>query len=166
MDVHEGTAAVIPRRRMPRPVLLGIGWTCVGIGFVGVFVPGLPTTTFLLIAAWCFLRSSDRAYNWLLGHRVLGPYVRDFLSGKGMPMRSKVIAFTAMWLTCGTSAVFFVDNHYVKAAIIGCAVIGTVVLARVKTARDDVTAGPTGDITVTLEHGEPAQSLLDTVEEA
>ncbi|MDP2401161.1 MAG: DUF454 family protein, partial [Actinomycetota bacterium] len=47
------------RSRVPRPVLLGIGWACVALGLVGIVVPGMPTTTFLVIAAWCFIRSSD-----------------------------------------------------------------------------------------------------------
>ena len=134
-------STMIPARaRVSRPILLGIGWSCVVIGFVGVFVPGLPTTTFLLIAAWCFLRSSDKAYSWLLNHRVLGPYVRDFLSGKGMPVKSKIIALSMIWLTCGSSALFFVDNVYAKVGIIACAVIGSVVILRVRTASVGVSA--------------------------
>lgn len=124
-------------RRLPRPVLLGIGWTCVGIGFVGVFVPGLPTTTFLLIAAWCFYRSSPKAHQWLMEHRLLGPYVRDFLNGKGMPMRSKVIALTMIWLTCGSSAAFFIRPLWLRAVVLLCGVIGTVVILRVPTRQPE-----------------------------
>jgi uncharacterized membrane protein YbaN (DUF454 family) len=118
--------------RIPRWVLLGLGWTCVALGFVGVFVPGMPTTTFLLMAAWCFYRSSERAHAWLLHHRLLGPYVRAFLSGEGMPVRSKVIAITAMWLTCGTSAWFFVPALWAKILILTCALIGTIAVVRVR----------------------------------
>ena len=127
-----------PKRRVPRPVLIGLGWVSVGLGFVGVFVPGLPTTTFLLIAAWCFYRSSPKAHEWLLEHRLLGPYVRDFLSGKGMPMKSKVIAWTMIWVTCGSSALFFIDPILIRAFVVLCAVIGTVVIVRVPTRRADL----------------------------
>jgi uncharacterized membrane protein YbaN (DUF454 family) len=120
------------KSRIPRPVLLGLGWTCVVVGFVGVFVPGLPTTTFLLVAAWCFYRSSERAHVWLMENRLLGPYVRDFLSGKGMPLKSKVVAITMMWLTCGSSAYFFVHPIWAKTLVLACAVIGTVVVVRVR----------------------------------
>jgi uncharacterized membrane protein YbaN (DUF454 family) len=120
------------KSRIPRPVLLALGWTCVVLGFVGVFVPGLPTTTFLLVAAWCFYRSSERAHVWLMENRLLGPYVRDFLSGKGMPLKSKVIAITMMWLTCGSSAYFFVHPVWAKVLVLACAVIGTVVVVRVR----------------------------------
>jgi uncharacterized membrane protein YbaN (DUF454 family) len=121
--------------RIPRPVLLGLGWTCVVLGFIGVFIPGMPTTTFLLVSAWCFYRSSERAHVWLLGNRLLGPYIRDFLSGKGMPLRSKVIAISVMWLTCGSSAAFFVHAIWAKVLILSCAVIGTIVVVRVRATR-------------------------------
>ena len=121
-----------PEGRIPKWVLLALGWTCVALGFIGVFVPGMPTTTFLLIAAWCFYRSSERAHAWLLQHRLLGPYVRAFLSGEGMPVRSKVIAIATMWLTCGTSARFFVPVLWGKALLLSCALIGTVAVIRVR----------------------------------
>jgi uncharacterized membrane protein YbaN (DUF454 family) len=117
--------------RIPGPLLLGLGGMCVALGFVGVFVPGLPTTIFLLIAAWCFVRSNPRAHAWLLRHRILGPYVRDVLSGQGMPVRSKVIAIAIMWIACGTSAWFFVSIVWVKVVIMACAVAGTVAVLRV-----------------------------------
>lgn len=123
--------------RIPRSLLLAVGWTSVVLGFIGVFVPGMPTTTFLLIAAWCFYRSSDKAHDWLINHRVLGPYVRDFLSGKGMPMKSKVIAISMIWLTCGSSAWFFIPVLWGKIALLLCALIGTIVIVRVKTAVAD-----------------------------
>jgi uncharacterized membrane protein YbaN (DUF454 family) len=119
--------------RIPRSLLLVLGWTCVVLGFVGVFVPGMPTTVFLLVAAWCFYRSSERAHAWLLEHRVLGPYVRDVLSGKGMPLRSKLIAIAVMWLACGSSAWFFVPVVWAKVAVLACAVIGSYFVLRVPT---------------------------------
>jgi uncharacterized membrane protein YbaN (DUF454 family) len=122
-----------PGARVPRSLLLVLGWACVVLGFVGVFVPGMPTTVFLLVAAWCFYRSSERAHAWLLEHRVLGPYVRDVLSGKGMPLRSKLIAIAVMWLACGTSAWFFVPVVWAKAAVLACAVIGSYFVLRVPT---------------------------------
>jgi len=126
-------------------MLLGLGWTCVALGFIGVFVPGMPTTTFLLIAAWCFYRSSERAHAWLLHNRLLGPYVRAFLSGEGMSVRSKVIAIVTMWLTCGTSAWLFVPVLWGRVLVLSCAVIGTVAVVRVRSRRivaELVPAGP------------------------
>ena len=144
MKDGQSSVLVEPRRpRIPRWVLLGLGWLCIGLGFVGVFVPGMPTTTFLLIAAWCFYRSSERAQAWLLNHRLLGPYVRAFVSGEGMPVKSKVIAISLMWLTCGASAWFFIPVLWGKALILSCALIGTVVVVRVRSRAvvEDLAAG-------------------------
>jgi uncharacterized membrane protein YbaN (DUF454 family) len=134
-----------PKRQIPRPLLLGLGWTCVVLGFIGVFVPGLPTTVFLLVAVWCFYRSSERAHVWLLEHRILGPYVRDFSSGKGMPVRAKVFAVAVMWLACGTSAWFFVPVMWAKVLVLSCAVIGTVAVLRVPTRAPERTRDASGD---------------------
>jgi uncharacterized membrane protein YbaN (DUF454 family) len=154
MDGRADTEAAYHASRIPRPVLLGAGWVCVVLGFIGVFIPGMPTTTFLLVAAWCFYRSSERAHTWLLENRLLGPYVRDFLSGKGMPLRSKVIAISAMWLACGTSAWFFVPVVWGKALVLGCAVIGTVVVVRVRPR-----AGVEAPETLPAKAMEPATTL-------
>jgi uncharacterized membrane protein YbaN (DUF454 family) len=126
-----------PRRQLPGWLLFDIGWMCVGLGFIGVFVPGLPTTIFLLVAAWCFFRSNERAHAWLLEHRLLGPYVRDFASGKGMPVRAKVFAIAMMWATCGSSAVFFVRPLWAKAIVLASAAAGTVAVLRVRTTRTE-----------------------------
>jgi uncharacterized membrane protein YbaN (DUF454 family) len=126
--------------RIPGAVLFALGWLCVVLGFVGVFIPGMPTTVFLLVAAWCFFRSSPRAHTWLLEHRILGPYVRDLMSGKGMPVRSKVIAISVMWVACGSSAWFFVPVTWAKAVVLACALIGSVMVLRVPTAVPDATA--------------------------
>jgi uncharacterized membrane protein YbaN (DUF454 family) len=85
-----------------------------------------PTTTFLFVAVWCFPRSSNRAHAWLLEHRRLGPYVQDHMSGKGMPVRSKVIAPSTMWLTCGLSAWLFVPPLWGKGVVLACAAAGRV----------------------------------------
>ncbi len=87
-----------------RVVLSAAGLVCVGIGAVGIFVPVLPTTPFLLLAAACFVRSSPRLHGWLLRHRRLGPYIAGFIDGGGMPARAKRVSLVVLWATVVLSA--------------------------------------------------------------
>ncbi|MEC7881053.1 MAG: YbaN family protein [Chloroflexota bacterium] len=75
---------------------ISLGSILVGIGTIGIFVPGLPTTVFLILAAACYIRSSERLYNWLIRNKRFGKYIKDFREGKGMPQRAKIIALSMM----------------------------------------------------------------------
>ncbi|MDO9557986.1 MAG: YbaN family protein [Coriobacteriia bacterium] len=121
--------------RFSRPILIVCGWLCVGLGFVGVFLPVMPTTIFLIIAAWCFARSSERFHAWLIAHPLLGPYIRDYLSGKGMPLRAKIVALSLMWIACVSSAIIVVPVLVGDIAVIGCAVAGSWMILRTPTRR-------------------------------
>ena len=91
------------RHRSVRYTLLAIGWLSVLLGVIGIFVPVLPTTPFLLLAAACFVRSSRRFYLWLVNHKHLGPWIRDYLEGNGIPLKGKVYAIGLMWASIGLS---------------------------------------------------------------
>ncbi len=86
-------------------LLAALGWLCVGLGALGVALPVLPTTPFLLVALWAFSRSSPRFHRWLLEHPWLGRYVRDWERDRVIPVRAKIIAVTTMALSL-TWAVF------------------------------------------------------------
>jgi len=73
------------------------GSISVSVGLIGIIVPGLPTTVFMLIAAACFYRSSQRFYDWIISHKLFGHHVKNYREGKGMPKRAKVMAFLFMW---------------------------------------------------------------------
>lgn len=120
-------------RGWKKSALLAIGWLCVGLAFAAIVVPGVPTTSFLILAAWCFFRSSEKAHRWLLENRVLGPYIRDYLSGAGMPRKAKVIAISMMWVMCSLSAAFLIPNVWIKAVVFLCAPLGTYFVLRVPT---------------------------------
>jgi len=90
--------------RAARVALTAAGAVCVGLGAVGVFLPVLPTTPFLLLAAACFVRGSPRLHRWLLGHRRLGPYVSGFVEGGSMTMHAKRVSIVGLWLAIGLSA--------------------------------------------------------------
>ena len=97
-----------------RVTLVAVGSLALVLGVVGIFVPVWPTTPFLLLSAACYVRSSPRLYRWLLGHRHLGCYVRDFVSGRGIPLRAKWIALALMWVTTTMSSVGFLWRFGVR----------------------------------------------------
>ena len=76
---------------MSKIILLALGWICVGLGFIGIFVPGLPTTIFLIIALWAFTKSSKRLRNWLLNHKRFGPILRNWQEHRVVPLRAKIL---------------------------------------------------------------------------
>jgi len=92
------------------------------IGGAGIFLPLLPTTPFLLLAAVCYARSSERWYNWLLYNRWFGSYIKNWHDGKGIPMRTKILSVVFLTLTIGYSAVFVVPFVLGKVVLILIAV--------------------------------------------
>jgi uncharacterized membrane protein YbaN (DUF454 family) len=83
-----------------------LGTLCVGLGVLGIFLPLMPTTVFLLLAAFFYSRSSDRFYEWLIRNPVFGEYIRNYREGRGMTLRHKVHAITLLWITVGISLWF------------------------------------------------------------
>ena len=87
-------------------LLVAAGSLCVGLGILGILLPVLPTTPFLLLAAACYVRSSRRLYDWLLAHKWAGTYIRNYCEGRGMPLRAKVFSIALLWITLAWSASF------------------------------------------------------------
>jgi uncharacterized membrane protein YbaN (DUF454 family) len=87
-----------------RWLLVTLGFLFVALGILGIFLPLLPTTPFLLLAAACFARSSDRFHKWLLGNRWLGDYIRNYREGRGMSRISKTLTIAALWITIAFTA--------------------------------------------------------------
>ena len=83
---------------MKRAILISLGWLCVGLGFVGVFVPGIPTTIFLIIALWAFTKSSEKLRHWLLNHKRFGPILNNWQQHKVVPRRAKILMVVLMSL--------------------------------------------------------------------
>lgn len=75
------------------------GVLAVVLAILGIFLPLLPTTPFLLLASACFARGSTRLHNWLLNHRVFGEYLRNFEAGRGIPLTAKIVATVLLWLS-------------------------------------------------------------------
>jgi uncharacterized membrane protein YbaN (DUF454 family) len=107
-----------------RLIWLTAGLTCVGVGGVGVVVPGLPTTVFFIMAAYCFSRSSERLERWVLDLPRIGPAVADYRAGLGMPKRAKVWAIAMMVVFCGLSAGLLIDNLTIRLTVIAVGIVG------------------------------------------
>jgi uncharacterized membrane protein YbaN (DUF454 family) len=122
---------------MVRTLLILAGSVSLGLGVVGIFVPGLPTTIFLLGAAACYVKSSDKMYNWLLQHRIFGTYINNYRKHRAMPLKSKVIALVMMWTMIGLSAGLFIENTTVRIIVVISGIIGTIAILMVKTLRKE-----------------------------
>lgn len=114
--------AGLVRSRALRIVLMGLGLLFVGIGFVGAFLPLVPTTGPILLAAFLFSISSVRFDHWLTHHRIFGPIVRDWRAGRGFTMRLKVAAVVAIAVTFTITVAFAIENPVVRVLLIGLAV--------------------------------------------
>ena len=80
-----------------KPIYNAAGVLALLLGILGLFLPLLPTTPFLLLASWCFARGSERLHHWLLSHRVFGEYLRNFEAGCGIPLKAKILATVMLW---------------------------------------------------------------------
>lgn len=106
------------------------GSVALALGIIGIFVPGLPTTPFVLLAAWLYVRGSQRLYQWLINHRVLGSYVRNFQHG--VSRQVKVRAIATMWCMVLLSAFVFIPTWPIRGAVLLGGVIGTITMVRLK----------------------------------
>ena len=125
----------LAKSRVVRGALMVAGTISLGLGIIGIFLPLLPTTPFLLLAAACYARSSERFYNWLMNNKRFGPYIRDYREGRGIPMKVKVMAITFLWATILTSIFFFLENLYIRIALMIIAVAVTVHLLTLPTKK-------------------------------
>ena len=116
-------------------LLIICGFTAVGLGVLGIFLPVLPTTPFLLLAATCFAKSSQKFYHWLLHNRWFGSYIKNYREGLGIPLHIKISSISFLWITVLSSTIFFIQNIYVNTLLIGIATAVTTHISSVKTKR-------------------------------
>lgn len=135
-----GDAGASPRagsaRSAPvRALLVGIGTISLVLGVIGILVPILPTTPFLLLAAACYARASERLYGWLLGQPSLGPIVVEWRRSRSLPPGVKARALLAVAVTFGLSIVL-VDVLLLRLGLALCAIVVSTFLLRIPTAAD------------------------------
>jgi len=120
-----------------RLLYAALGWCAVAFAFAGALLPGLPTTVFVIAAAWCFSRSSRRFELWLREHALLGPFLRRVTPGGGMPAAAKRSALMAMWTAILVSSAVLAGVHWAAVfATIGLGVVGTLsILFAVRTTQ-------------------------------
>ena len=98
------------RRKIVKILLIAAGTISLAAGAIGVFLPIIPTTPFLLLAAACYYRSSKRMHRWLLNNKWFGEYIKNYKEGKGLPLKTKIATLALLWATIGVSTVFML-NH-------------------------------------------------------
>lgn len=118
---HSNATVRLVANPLLRSALFALGWLSVALGILGVFLPLLPTTPFMLLAAGCFARSSERFYRWITSHPRFGPMIADYLAGKGLPLRVKLLAISLLWLSI-LVGVLWVEFVWAKLAMLLTAV--------------------------------------------
>jgi uncharacterized membrane protein YbaN (DUF454 family) len=111
-----------------KPFLLAAGIISVVLGTIGVFVPGLPTTPLVLLASWCFYRSSPRMQAWLL-NSFLGRYIREYQAKGGVTTRKRIYIILLMALMVAISTIFFISSLSLRIVVWSAGLIGCIVVA-------------------------------------
>ena len=123
------------RPTLRQTLLVAAGLVALGLGLIGIVLPGLPTTPFVLLAAACFARASPRLHGWLTTHRYLGPMVRDWEANRSLPLHVKWIAITMMGTMVLLSACQFNGRAWLQGAVLALGLVGAWVVWRIPTRR-------------------------------
>jgi len=114
-------------------ILIGTGTFFLGLGIIGIFIPILPTTPFLLLAAACYVRSSKRFYDWLIHNKWFGSYIKNYYDGKGVPLKVKGVTIFLLWSSILFSILFIIDIFWIQIVLIIIAFGVTVHILTIKT---------------------------------
>lgn len=125
----------IPTFALVKIVLAILGSIALALGIIGIFVPLLPTTPLLLLAAALYFRSSPRLYEWLLNHPQLGTYIRNFREYRAIPLRAKVVSVSLLWLTMGYCIVAVAEAVWLRVLLALLATAITIHILSFKTLR-------------------------------
>ncbi len=112
------------------------GVLLVAIGVIGIFLPILPTTIFLILASACFIKSSPQANEWLRNHKILGMYIKNYQDKTGLTKKSKIINITFLWAMISISALLFTELWSIRVLLFAIAIGVTIHLLMIKTKKD------------------------------
>lgn len=118
------------RNPVIRYALISLGWLSFVLGMIGLLLPVVPTSPFLILSATCFLRSSPKFYYWLTEHPWFGRYIRDYLEGRGIPRRTKLLILAVLWTTILSSALVIVKIRWVSLTMITIAAMVSIYIIR------------------------------------
>ena len=118
---------------LTRGILIIAGFVFTGLGLIGIFLPLLPTTPFLLLAVACFARSSKRHHSWLMDNKWFGSFIKDYHEKRGIKLRVKIIAISLLWISISYSVLFMVGNLFVSIIMVLIALGVTVFLIDLRT---------------------------------
>ena len=116
-------------------MLITAGIIFVGLGILGIFLPILPTTPFLLLASACFARSSKKFYDWLLKNKLFGDYIKNYREGRGVPLKVKVFTISLLWITILYSIYYVIDDFLLKVILFIIATGVTIHIITIKTSK-------------------------------
>jgi hypothetical protein len=120
---------------LKKGIFVVAGTISLGLGAVGVFLPILPTTPFLLLSAACYYKGSERMHRWLLSNKLFGSYIRNYKEGKGISQMGKIFTLFLLWITICYSALFMVNNYIVQIVLFAIAIAVTIHIMTLPTFR-------------------------------
>ena len=118
-------------------ILVGLGSFFLILGIIGIFIPILPTTPFLLLATACYARGSKRFYNWLINNKWLGGYIKNYQEGRGIPLTVKILTITLLWITITFSIIIIISNYLIQIILIIIAIAVTIHILTIKTMKKE-----------------------------
>jgi hypothetical protein len=134
--ILENDLKTVDMPQLHRYFYLISGFLLVGIGILGIFLPLLPTTIFLILASACFMKSSPRANEWLKNNKYLGPYVKNYQEKTGLTKTTKIINIIVLWISISVSAFYLTEEFYIRLLLVVIAVGVTIHLLMIKTKTD------------------------------
>jgi uncharacterized protein len=121
--------------KIKNALLVIFGTLSLVIGIIGIILPILPTTPFLLLAAGCYARGSKRFYFWLINNKVFGCYIKNYMDGGGIPLQIKIISISVLWITILASILFFISIFFVKILLFIIAIAVSIHILSLKTCK-------------------------------
>ncbi len=119
--------------KLKRKILFFAGTIFLGLGFIGIILPILPTTPFLLLSAGCYYKSSEHMHQWLLNHRIFGKYIKNYMEGKGIPAKTKILAIIVLWITISVTILLVLPLLVVQAILLVIAASVSIYIVRLPT---------------------------------